>query len=558
MTRAMVYRLALLFILLMASAGAISADCDTEDCEASVNQSTSQNTTVTSDGDHAVDQTAAATVSGHLDGDAQVNAGQSSATNVTNNGNGSAQTSDSAATAATVTTGSGKDTVNVGNAAGASVQQSSGDATSEVNQQASLDVDVDTGSGDDSVATVNSSDVSVSGGDQATSNSEANTSVDIAAGDGNDTVSVANSSSASQNTSGDPASSSASSSASVDATIDGGDGDDSITVDNSSTASGDDGSDVSADANMNLDISGGAGNDTVTVTNSADTSPGGTASGTVGGMIDGGDGDDSLSLAAAGTQAENLQLLGGAGNDTIHNAADGTNVVIDGGADNDLITNSGALPGTTLVGGDGDDTVMNSGVVDGVDLGAGDDLMVVQTGSGVNGVMDGGAGTDTLQLAVDAGQITQDEADALAADIAQAIADTQATGGGMVTISGQVYTWTNFESLVNLISWAIFTEQSRDIQVSVFSFSDGRLNAYDAGAPVAVYCTGNGIEVWGIDAATGAGTPVLSAAPGVAGTTSSAFGQQLTILPDGMAHLSAPAFGGGVYNFSFNSSACQG
>ncbi|MCU0916652.1 MAG: Ig-like domain-containing protein, partial [Planctomycetes bacterium] len=104
-------------------------------------------------------------------------------------------------------------------------------------------------------------------------------------------------------------------------------------------------------------------------------------------VIDGGDGDDSLSYRGYGSAT----IGGGNGNDTLI-VTQGTNHVLEGGAGDDMLL--GGSGNDTLRGGLGRDTLDSGGGQDGLDGGDGTDM--VQGGDG-NDTLDGGAGNDVLE-----------------------------------------------------------------------------------------------------------------------------------------------------------------
>lgn len=516
-----------------------------------------------------------------------------------------------------ISVGPGADAVTLENSALAGYQ-GNGDAGADmIDQQAILDATVGLGAGDDLGSIANSSVIDYAGGGSVDCSSDALAVVDMSGGFGDDTINLSNESLVTCENLLDPANSSMTGTADLDAAVQGGPGDDSISIDNISVIAGaNPAADVLAEANLTLDVHGGFGDDTITVSNVADVVPDvGVETGVVTGIITGGFGDDSISVDATGSHVEDLGILGGFGDDTIYNSASGQNVLIAGGFGDDEITNDGILSGSNIFAGGGDDLVVNNGEVDSIfagpgqdtvmnfgnsvlyniqtglgddsvlnaglvggnietlfgddtvansghvggdiNLGAGDDVMIVQTGSSVGGTMDGGPGTDTLSLQVNVGEVSEDEADALAAQIAAAVFTTQHSGSGTMVIGGQVYTWTNFEALLNLITWAIRTHQT-SFTIGFLHFTDGRLNYLDIAAPVAIYCTPNGIEVWDIDHSTGAGSPVIITSPANLQQLLQITGLDdiITLLPDGTAQVMAADLYGGVYYFSFNPSVC--
>ena len=121
-----------------------------------------------------------------------------------------------------------------------------------------------------------------------------------------------------------------------------------------------------------------------------------------------GDGHGPAGVADEDAAAMNAKIVGGEAIDIVGSYADSiTNsggilggVRTDGG--DDTLTNSGlmvATGGSAIDLGEGNDSFTNSGIVSGdVLLGAGDDTINLVTGSTVSGIIDGGAGIDTIRL----------------------------------------------------------------------------------------------------------------------------------------------------------------
>ena len=100
--------------------------------------------------------------------------------------------------------------------------------------------------------------------------------------------------------------------------------------------------------------------------------------------VQGNDGDDTISAIDLPAEMIALELLGGAGNDTL-TGSDGADL-LDGGPGNDQLDGDDNPVGTldTILGGDGDDTIVwNPGKDDDLNIGgAGDDLSVIRGGGG--------------------------------------------------------------------------------------------------------------------------------------------------------------------------------
>jgi hypothetical protein len=274
-------------------------------------------------------------------------------------------------------------------------------------------------------------------------------------------------------------------------------------------------------------------------------------------------GDDTIVIDAGavvdygvyGDNSFEIQDSATGGNDTI--TVNGTVVRdVDGQVGNDNITIGGSVGGT-VNGGLGDDKVILN---DGANGGADNNLVVT-----------GGEGNDTLTFAF---TITS-EADynALASIIAAN------TPSGSISINGQTITWANFEQLVN----ALIANFGVGSQVT---FRDNRINQDDAGASALPYCTGSGVQVWGVNPSTAQGFEAftvsleqIQAALAEAqtgntnveiATTSTQLidaqtGNPITIAgialaatPDGKLVVTAPDIGdtSKTYQFSFDASIC--
>jgi len=109
--------------------------------------------------------------------------------------------------------------------------------------------------------------------------------------------------------------------------------------------------------------------------------------------------DGSPDLTFALTDFDSVDVLAGAGNDTIRvdesHGSLGKQLVIDGGPGNDTIT--GGSGNDELIGGDGDDVLIGGRGDDTLLMGAGDDVAVWNPGDG-DDIIEGQDGNDTLQF----------------------------------------------------------------------------------------------------------------------------------------------------------------
>lgn len=136
--------------------------------------------------------------------------------------------------------------------------------------------------------------------------------------------------------------------------------------------SGDDGNDTIIGSALGDSIYGGAGNDIVTI-----------ATGTVGSLVDGGDGNDILT-ANPNAAAVGDTLLGGAGADTITGGVGADSIVGGDGNDKIVATGAGAAGADTIIGGAGNEYIDITGNTDNATI-----------------IFDGGADTITGALAGD-------------------------------------------------------------------------------------------------------------------------------------------------------------
>jgi hypothetical protein len=159
------------------------------------------------------------------------------------------------------------------------------------------------------------------------------------------------------------------------------------------------------------------------------------------------------------------------------------------GAQNVDVTGSINAPIAVMLDG-GNDTlnIRPFTVINGViDMGAGDDVVRVGNYAVVTDTMFGGEDEEVVGdlLILGAGQVCSEDPGALA-DFAAGIAGLD-PNSGTVTYLGQTYTWEEFEMLGH----------EGFIAPCIGFIHDGRINAYDLGAPEALYCTvEHGVSVW--------------------------------------------------------------
>lgn len=176
------------------------------------------------------------------------------------------------------------------------------------------------------------------------------------------------------------------------------------------TGEGDDVVTIAVDGAVEGGITLGGGMDSLTI------------AGTVSGDILTGEGDDMIQLARGGSAGH---ILAGDGADRLSNAGTISGSVLLGAGD-DSLENTGSIAGPVMLG-DGDDSLTSSGAIEGdVNAGDGSDRLVFRAGATVLGLINLGAGDDSL----DAGAVTSD----LTVD-GGAGADRITTGAGNDSIS---------------------------------------------------------------------------------------------------------------------------
>lgn len=166
-----------------------------------------------------------------------------------------------------------------------------------------------------------------------------------------------------------------------------------------------------------------------------------------------------------------------------------------------LIMPSTALADCTPNGGSGNDTISCSGNDgDGINGGFGNDTIMIQDGAAINGVIDGGAGADTLVFTHTG--LSDTENGQLAA-IAAANSPT-----GFIILKGQLYVWTNMETIQAGTATAPTGPTNPGILLV------GRINPGDIMASAAIGCTAaGGVAVHDVNPVTTNGTFAFHATP---------------------------------------------
>jgi hypothetical protein len=156
----------------------------------------------------------------------------------------------------------------------------------------------------------------------------------------------------------------------------------------------------------------------------------------------------------------------------------------------DVSANVSAPMAVSLGGGNDSLTVRSFIVIDGdIMMGDGDDIVWLANNAVVNGTIYGGetgeVNGDLLVIGV--GEVCASEFNGEGGVFGLDDLDPEM---GSTTYLGQTYTWAEFEALGH----------EGTVSPCLGKIEDGRINAYDLGAPEALYCTvENGISVWELD-----------------------------------------------------------
>lgn len=235
---------------------------------------------------------------------------------------------------------------------------------------------------------------------------------------------------------------------------------------------------------------------------------------------------------------------------------DGDGIVAGDG--NDIIINNGEIDvdGTAIDAGDGDDRIIIDGDTrsdDGVavDAGDGDDRITVESGD-VDGVIDGGSGSDTLNFELEVEE--EDYREVLTQIYEAGRSDT-------IDVDGDTYTFRSIEELNQALT-IIREEADPNYTAANAAPFNARLNANDIAAPVAIFCKAGVIEVWDIGGG-GSGSLAFAALPtagllqaitsGQPVVIAEGIGNQLVALPDDQIQVVALDTG---YVFTFPGTAC--
>ncbi len=213
-----------------------------------------------------------------------------------------------------------------------------------------------------------------------------------------------------------------------------------------------------------------------------------------------------------------------------------------------VIANDGSVTGSVGINVEngGDATLFNAGEITGrdgtaVQFGEGDDSATFHEGSEVNGLIDGGAGTDDINF--EFGRL-------------QCGDDTPSANGngssGSINFHGSTHNWVNFEQVgVN------YTGGGRCGGGGGRFIQDDRINFLDLHAPAALYCgEERALAVYNIDPSNGNGLfNILILGQGLDEDTDETLvsgGVTVDPLGNGEVLVTAIAFDGKPYSFQYN------
>jgi hypothetical protein len=167
-----------------------------------------------------------------------------------------------------------------------------------------------------------------------------------------------------------------------------------------------------------------------------------------------------------------------------------------------MIAPQTAFADCTPNGGSGNDNITCGGVdADGINGGFGNDTIVIQDGAAINGVIDGGGGSDTLIFSHTGLSDTE------SAQLNAIAASNPATG--FVILKGQLYVWANMED-VQIGGAAAAPSGPTNPGILLV----GRINPGDIMASAAVGCTAaGGVAVHDVNPVTTNGTFAFHATP---------------------------------------------
>lgn len=188
-------------------------------------------------------------------------------------------------------------------------------------------------------------------------------------------------------------------------------------------------------------------------------------------------------------------ILGEDGRISATGSVSSDNIGIAGGPGAQLVEVNGTIDAPIAVRLDENNDVLyiyqGSNILGLIEMGAGDDVVIIGNYAVVTEIISGGE-LDEVEgdrLYIGDGIVCEDDATGILNMNALSTLDPE---NGTVTYLGQTYTWQEFEFIG---SASVIASCER-----VGRINDGRINAYDLGAPAALYCTVEfGVSVWDID-----------------------------------------------------------
>jgi hypothetical protein len=180
-----------------------------------------------------------------------------------------------------------------------------------------------------------------------------------------------------------------------------------------------------------------------------------------------------------------------------------------------------------------------------IDAKGGNDSVTLSGNARIQGIVNGGDNSDTLNL-------NQSLSNCTAATL-NASATTQGAAAGGLTINGAAFTWTNFEVLVA----AMTNADSCNPSTSGANLTSNRINAQDAAAPIALFCASPGnIAVYRVVGNTGAPLFAYSRVGNQVAFIGDSFGATVTVQGDGSVLIAMPQPDGKLYSTIIAANVC--
>ncbi|MFZ4816675.1 MAG: hypothetical protein ACOYL5_19220, partial [Phototrophicaceae bacterium] len=188
-----------------------------------------------------------------------------------------------------------------------------------------------------------------------------------------------------------------------------------------------------------------------------------------------------------------------------------------------------------------------------IDAKGGNDSVTLSGNARIQGIVNGGAGTDTLNLNQAVSECT--------ATTLNASATTQTATAGGLTVNGAAFTWTNFEVLVaamtNADSCNPSTSGGASASTGGANLFGNRLNNSDAAAPIALFCASPGnIAVYRVVGNKGAPLFAYSRVGNQVAFIGDSFGATVTVQGDGSVLIAMPQPDGKLYSTTIAANVC--